>query len=202
MVKPSRGSEETDGLIPPPFDPFPSKNYSVIYADPPWHYAGGKQHNGKVATSEALKHYPTVKDKVLKTLPIASIAEDKCILFLWVTSPKLHHAIDIGQTWGFTYKTVAFVWDKEIVNPGSYTMSQVELVLAFTRGGIPGNGRNDSIKRGFRNIRQLVQARRTDHSRKPMEVAHRIERMFPNHSKIELFARDVKPRWDSWGLEV
>ena len=75
-------------------------------------------------------------------------------------------------------------------------MSQCELCLVFKRGKIP-------TPRGARNVRQLVTERRTEHSRKPVEVRRRIEEMFPRQRKIELFARDAGVHgWDTWGADV
>src|SRR5690606_6575642 len=92
-------------------------------------------------------------------------------------------------------KTVAFVWNKMVHNPGRYTLSYCELCLLFKRGRIPS-------PRGARNVKQLVNERRGEHSEKPAEVRRRIERMFPQQSKIELFARAQIKGWTAWGLDV
>ena len=180
-----------------PFPPLPQRRYAVIYADPPWDYKGQLQHAGagNNDTGGAVRHFPTVTTADLKHLPILEIADDNCLLFLWATSPHLDQAIDLGKAWGFDWATVAFVWDKQRVNPGYYTMSQCELCLVFKRGRIP-------TPRGARNVRQLVSELRSRHSAKPEEVRHRIEDMFPTQRKIELFARVPADGWTSWGLEV
>ena len=67
------------------------------------------------------------------------------------------------MAWGFGYKTVGVVWDKQYINPGNYTMSQWELCLIFKRGRIPQ-------PRGSRNVQQLVSSMRGKHSEKPWEV--------------------------------
>ena len=178
------------------FPPLPRERFGILYADPPWDYKGQLQHAGPASgdTGGAVRHYPTVTLDDLKTLPVADVAEDHSLLFLWATSPHLDQAIELGKAWGFAWATVAFVWDKERVNPGHYTMSQCELCLVFRRGRIP-------TPRGARNERQLVRAPRGAHSQKPEEVRHRIERMFPDQRKIELFARCEVPGWFAWGLE-
>jgi site-specific DNA-methyltransferase (adenine-specific) len=43
---------------------------------------------------------------------------------------------------------------------------------------------------------------RGKHSAKPEEVRGRIERMFPDQAKLELFAREMVDGWDSHGDEV
>ena len=174
--------------------PFPNKKYGIVYADPPWDYRGQKQHKGagKKDSGGAISHYPTVKVSEMKQWNIHTICKEDCLLFMWTSSPHLDQAIELGKSWGFSYATVAFVWDKVRVNPGFYTMSQCELCLCFKRGKIPQ-------PRGLRNIRQLVTSLRTGHSEKPNEVRNRIFKMFPIQSKIELFARKTFEGWDFWG---
>ena len=185
----------------------PNKKYDVIYADPPWDYNGKMQYDKssiktinigfqkEIFISAANFQYPTLSLKELKELDIKSISANDCILFLWTTGPQFANAIELGLAWGFDYKTVAFVWDKQIHNPGHYTLSQTEFVLAFKKGKFPQ-------PRGERNVRQLISSPRRKHSEKPDEVIEGITRMFPTQKKIELFARRNYIGWDSWGLDM
>ena len=189
------------------FPKLPKKKYSVIYADPPWHYNGKMQFDRSgmkevndgwrrdIFISAAAFKYPTLKLSELSQLNVESITEEDSLLFLWTTNPHLAQAIELGHAWGFEYKTVAFVWNKMVHNPGQYTLSYCELCLLFKRGRIPQ-------PRGARNIRQLVEEPRQSHSKKPKCVAENIVRMFPNQNRIELFAREQQPDWDAWGLET
>jgi len=174
-------------------------NYSIIYADPPWDYAGRVQHGGTSAgyTSGAATFYPTMTPRELMNLPVRELSARKAILFLWTTGPQFEIAVNVAKVWGFTFKTVAFVWDKVLLNPGAYTMSQCEYVLACVRGCIPK-------PRGSRNERQYLCERRSGHSRKPAEIRTRIDRMFPRSSlkRVELFAVERVEGWDYWGYGV
>lgn len=193
--------------LPEFYPDLPEKKYSIIYADPPWDYGGKLQFDKSskgvdeidfsknIFISSANFKYPTVKLPVLKRIPIHEIAENDCLLFMWVTNPHLAQGIELAQAWGFQYRTVAFVWDKMVHNPGKYTLSNCELCLVFKRGRIPQ-------PRGARNIMQLVRVPRGAHSEKPIEVQKRIEAMFPTQGKIELFARRKPENWDVWGLDV
>ncbi|MYB23225.1 MAG: transcriptional regulator [Chloroflexi bacterium] len=188
--------------VPVEFPPLPALDpggrYPIIYADPPWDYKGQLQHSGPGSgdSGGAIRHYNTLRLQDLMELDVASIAAADSLLFLWATSPHLDQAVGLGNAWAFEWATVAFVWDKQRVNPGFYTMSQCELCLVFKRGRIPA-------PRGARNVRQLVSEPRAEHSRKPAEVRRRIEAMFPEQRKIELFARDTDiPGWDTWGEEI
>ena len=185
----------------------PNEKYDVIYADPPWDYGGKMQYDRSsiksqnvgferdIFISAANFKYPTLKLKDLKELDVDSIAADDCILFMWTTGPQLANSIELGKAWGFEYKTVAFVWDKQVHNPGRYTLSQTEFVLAFKKGRFPS-------PRGARNVRQLLSVHRGEHSEKPEQVIDGITRMFPLQKKIELFARKNYAGWDNWGLEI
>ena len=170
--------------------------FEILYADPPWEY-GNVQHNGKgrPTTGGAATHYPTMTIADLKRLDVPSITAPDALMFMWSSSPHLDQAVDLLRAWGFKWATVGFVWDKQRVNPGFYTMSQCELCLVGKRGRIP-------TPRGARNVRQFVSSLRGEHSEKPAEVRTRIEAMFPTQSKIELFARVRSPGWHAWGNEV
>jgi N6-adenosine-specific RNA methylase IME4 len=172
--------------------------YDILYADPPWDYGAERtQHNGKggKATGSASGHYDVMTVKDLARLDVNSIAKPDALLFMWTSSPHLDQAIDLMTAWGFKYVTVGFVWDKQRVNPGYYTMSQCELCLIGKKGKIP-------VPRGARNVRQFVSSLRTEHSEKPAEVRDRIAVMFPTQRKVELFARTRTEGWDSWGNEI
>lgn len=189
------------------YPPLPAFKYDILYADPPWDYGGKTQydksgtraHNPnfthKIFLSAANFQYPTLPLKELMELPVATITAEDALLFLWTTGPQLERAMRLGCAWGFTYQTVAFVWNKLRHNPGHYTLSQTEFVLLFKHGRIPQ-------PRGARNVRQYVEAERQKHSEKPQDVLDGITKMFPTQRKIELFARKRNDGWDAWGLDV
>jgi len=193
--------------LPELYPDLPQEKYDIIYADPPWDYGGKMQFDKSSSSSDKIDwtknifissanfKYPTLKMRDLKKIPVTEIAKDDCLLFMWVTNPHLAQGIDLAQHWGFEYKTVAFVWDKMVHNPGKYTMSYCELCLVFKRGKIP-------LPRGTRNEKQLLSSPRGQHSVKPSEVRDAIERMFPSQKKIEMFARANPDNWDVWGLDV
>ena len=141
------------------FPELPKQVFEIVYADPPWDYKGQLQHAGPGSgdSGGAVRHYPTVTLEDLKTLPVARIAAQDSLLFLWATNPHLDQAIDLGKAWGFDWATVAFVWDKRKTNPGFYTLSQCELCLKLPQ------------PRGARNIRQLVSAERGLFKRVPRQ---------------------------------
>jgi N6-adenosine-specific RNA methylase IME4 len=131
----------------------------------------------------------------LAVLPIRSLLANNAIAFIWTTGPQLEVTLKLLPFWGLKYKTVAFVWNKIKVNPGAYTMSQIEFVIAAIHGAIPK-------PRGARGVRQYLIEKRTTHSRKPSEIRDRIVKMFPTQRKLEMFAREAAAGWDRWGNEA
>lgn len=192
-----------EGLYPE----LPEQKFDIIYADPPWDYGGKLQFDKSSKSKEELDRdrnifissagfkYPTLKTPELMKLPVKDISHNDSLLFMWATNPHLAQAIELGKAWGFEYRTVAFVWDKMVHNPGKYTLSYCELCLLFKRGKIPS-------PRGARNVKQLIRVPRTAHSEKPLEVLQGIEKMFPTQDRIELFARRKVKGWSAWGLDV
>ena len=177
--------------------PFPDKKYDIIYADPPWGGAGQICRGDDVYVIEDV--YPTMPIKEICGLPVSDITADNALLFCWTGGLNLKDTIQVGESWGFVYKTIAFNWYKHRPVKACYTLPETEIVLLFKRGKIP-------LPRGKRNIRQFLSCNKGGHSVKPLEIQHRITEMFPTQSKIELFARPMEMTkmdgWDYWGNEV
>ena len=114
------------------------KKYSIIYADPPWAYRTySKKGQGRSAES----HYPTMCIEDIKALPVGELAAKDCALFLWITFPCLCEALEVLTAWGFSYKTVAFVWVKQnrrnddlFTGMGYWTRANAEICILATKG--------------------------------------------------------------------
>jgi N6-adenosine-specific RNA methylase IME4 len=48
----------------------------------------------------------------------------------------------------------------------------------------------------------LIKERRGKHSEKPAFLQQKLEELFPNVPKLEMFARKPRDGWDVWGNEV
>lgn len=173
------------------------KKYKVIYADPPWNYrVWNNKENGRSAES----HYATMKIEDIKKMPIDILADKDCALFLWITFPLLNEMNDLLNAWGFTYKTVAFVWVKQnkksdslFWGMGYWTRANAELCILATKG---------NPKRCCKGVHQVILSHIEEHSKKPEEARKRIERLMGEGAKIELFAREKVEGWDVWGNEA
>jgi N6-adenosine-specific RNA methylase IME4 len=171
------------------------RKYGAIYADPPWSF---RNWSAKGTGRNAISHYDCLDFSALSALPVADLAADDCVLFLWATDPLVPRAFELIRTWGFEYKTVAFYWVKLNAKPkheadfGYWTRANPEQCLLATRGKPP---------RQAKDVRRLVIEKRREHSRKPDCVRERIERLVAG-PYLELFARETKRGWDCWGNQV
>jgi len=176
--------------------PFPNKKYQIIYADPPWSYKDKALAGNRGAGCK----YQTLDKNYLDNLPVTQITDKNCILFLWVTMPKLNECWDLIEKWGFKYKTVAFTWVKRnkksnswFWGMGNWTRANAELCLLATKG---------KPKRINAGIHSIIDTSIEEHSKKPNEVRKRIVKLVGDLPRIELFAREKIKGWDAWGNEV
>ena len=173
------------------------KKYSIIYADPPWAYRTySKKGKGRSAES----HYPTMDIEAIKALPIRELAAKDCALFLWITFPCMQEAFQVLDAWGFSYKTVAFVWVKQnrisdslFTGMGYWTRANAEICILATKG---------YPKRVNSGVHQDIMSHIEQHSKKPDEARNRIVQLMGDLPRIELFARQSPDGWDVWGNEV
>jgi len=165
--------------------------YGAMLCDPPWAF---RTYSKKDVTPhrKTVDHYTTMGLPALERIPVRDWAARDCALFLWAVDSHLDQAIALGQTWGFEYKTIAFVWTKGHIGMGYWTRKQAEICLLFTRG---------KPKRKSCGVPQHIAAPRREHSRKPDEIYTRIEGLV-NGPYLEMFARQRWLRWDQWGNEV
>lgn len=101
----------------------------------------------------------------LCALPVETLAEKDCLLFLWATFPQLPEALRLIRAWGFTFKTVAFVWLKLnkksptwFYGLGYWTRGNAEICLLAKRGK-PGAAAPVSISLLFPLWRNTAKSR-------------------------------------------
>lgn len=179
-------------------DIYNTKNkYNIIYADPPWKY---KVYSKKGQGRSAENHYKTMSINEICNLPVKNITQDNCILFMWMTFPTLKEGLEVIEKWGFTYKTVGFVWIKKnkkkdslFMGLGFWTRTNAEICIIATKG---------KLKRKSMKVHQVIISAIEEHSKKPDETRERIVELIGDLSRIELFARQKAEGWDCWGDEV
>jgi N6-adenosine-specific RNA methylase IME4 len=172
--------------------------FKTILADPPWRFQNS---TGKVAPEhKRLARYPTLSLQEILDIPVNSIAEDNCHLYLWVPNALLAEGLETMKKWGFTYKT-NIVWYKirkdggpDGRGVGFYFRNVTEIVLF----GIKGSMR--TLKPGRTQV-NIVRTRKREHSRKPDELYDIIESCSPG-PYLELFSRGKREGWSVWGNQI
>lgn len=203
------------------FDTANQKNqYDLMLLDPPWNFETySKAGEGRNAS----QHYLTQGLEWIKSLPVKKLLNPKRgAVVMWTTDTHLEQAFEVFKAWGIKYKTVALYWakinksakkealnvDKDFfmgmgyygrANPepallGLTEESEVDISLLGTSAKAP--------TRVDAGVRKLMVDYRREHSRKPDDTHTRLERLFGEVPRIELFARESRPGWDTWGLEA
>ncbi len=185
-----------------PFAGLRRNGYDCIVVDIPWSF---KVYSRKGEGRSALRHYKVMTLKDVKALPIADLAKPNTHLMMWCTAPNLEQGFAVGKTWGFEYSSRFIEWvklrkntspiywhhDDFSVGMGFTTRKNSEPCLLFTKG---------NPKRHDKSVRELLITARREHSRKPDEFRHRVDKYVGPDAKVcELFARSTFPGWDYWG---
>jgi len=169
--------------------PFPDKKYKIIYADPPWQYENKKTGGSNSSGSE--QKYETMSYEELANLPIQSITDEDCILFLWATIPLLPLGVSLMNDWGFKYKT-SLVWFKSnSYGLGYWFRGMTEILLIGVSGKV----------KPFRSqMPNCISCPIQKHSKKPDRFRQIISSITKDlQPRIELFARMKIHGWDTWG---
>jgi N6-adenosine-specific RNA methylase IME4 len=165
------------------------QKYPVIYADPPWRYEYVETESRAIENQ-----YPTMELAEICALPVAALATEHAVLFLWVSNPKLEEGMAVIKAWGFQYRT-CMAWVKDRPGMGYYVRQQHELLLIAKRGEPP-------MPLPANRPASVITAPRLKHSAKPVEFCEAIERMYPELPKIELFSRAPRDGWAAWGNQA
>ncbi len=169
--------------------------FACILADPPWAF---RTYSGDGVPTQAADPYATMNATALQALPVAEAAAPDAALFMWVVDSNLPEALALSESWGFAFKTCAFVWVKSKpggwphVGMGYWTRKQTEQCWLFTRG---------SPKRLSKGVEQIIHCPRGAHSAKPEIQYERIEALVGG-PYLELFARNTRAGWSAWGNQV
>lgn len=174
-------TQATATLAPPE-----AGSYRTLVADPPWQYSN------TATRGSAEDHYPTMTLDAIKAMRVpVEWAADDAHLYLWVTNNFIREGFEVVEAWGFEYRT-CLTWVKPQIGMGNYFRSRTEHVLFAIKGRLPT---------AERDVSNVIDAPRTQHSRKPDVFYDLVERMSPE-PRLELFARRRRLGWDVWGAEA
>ena len=177
------------------FDPLPLFCADLMVVDPPSDF---DNYSTKGEAKGPRAQYETMSNDAIAALPVGHLAGSHCWLLLWGTAPKLNVNIRWLEGWGFKYVT-ELVWDKrhksgkKARGTGYVARNRHESVLIGKIGEPLYRKPFDSLFEGVRR----------EHSRKPDEFYAAADRFVPAHyRKLDLFARQSRPGWTTWGREA
>ena len=175
------------------------ETYGLIYADPPWKQSKGGKKSVREKSSGKPLDYPTCSlDEIREHLRLATeFTTENSILFLWTIDKYLFEAQQIAESLG--YKLHArMIWDKVTGIPAAFTVRYGhEYLLYMYKGKLTPVARDERGK-----IHTVFRERATKHSKKPNVAYEIIERLYPDLKKLEMYARETRDGWDSFGNEV
>jgi N6-adenosine-specific RNA methylase IME4 len=180
----------------------PAGPFSTIVADPPWTYTYSTRKTEAAGTGwhgAAQRHYKTMTMAEIAAMPIADLAHDDAVLWLWIVNPMLPRCIEVARAWGFEYrglltwaKTARADPTKPFIGTGYWLRGATEHAVLAVRG---------KPKPLVRNVPTWFSAPPTRHSEKP-EAATRIFETYIDGPRLELFARRPRDGWTTWGNEI
>ena len=173
--------------------------YEIIYSDPPWPQKKGNVRKCRPNQGKELDYNTISLDKCfLEQDRFFNQGAERHKVFMWAIDKFLHETEKAMQDRG--YKLHArFVWDKGNGIAPAYTVRfSHEYLLWFYKPGKMLMPRKEC--RG--KYTTILREDSTYHSHKPVCVYEMIEDMFPDTVKIELFARNKRDGWISWGNEI
>ncbi len=180
----------------------------LIMADPPWRF---ELYSDRGEEKSPQAKYATMSMDEIAAMPVRSLGRRDCVLWLWATWPMLQAQIGIVQAWGFRYVTGG-AWVKRTVNNKLAFGTGYRLRSASEPFLIGVSGEPDTA----RDVRNVVEGRVREHSRKP-DTAFRAAEQLVMHGKtheqfraehgracglVELFSRETRAGWASWGNET
>ena len=163
--------------------------YDVIYADPAWRYDFSKSKNRDVENQ-----YPTMTIDDICNLPVNNMTNENAVLYMWATAPKLPEAMKVIEAWGFKYVTHG-IWDKEMIGMGYWFRGQHELLMVAKKGKF-------SPPPSTMRISSVMKEKRGKHSKKPDFIRNLIKEWYPSAARLEMFCREEKQGWHTWGNEA
>lgn len=175
------------------------KRYSVIVSDPPWKLEKGGKKNVRPNSSGGELDYDTIDlDEIerIQTDFFYKHAENEHILFCWTIDKYLHQTEEMLKRIG--YKIHArMIWNKVTGIPAAFTIrfGHEYLLYCYSRKLLPVA----KAERG--KIHSVFTEQVKRHSQKPEISYEIIERLYPDATKLEMYARTVREGWDGWGNE-
>ena len=167
--------------------------YNLIVVDPPWDI---KKLTRKARPNQIKMDYSVMTLDEIKSLSIARIADDPCILFLWTIQKYLFSSLDVLTAWGFNH-LLTMTWEKTYGRSSGMPLFGFRWNVEFI---LVGYNVKPQLWPKHKLIPAAFSAENKGHSIKPDEFYTMVEHL--GDRRIDIFARKKRNGWDAWGDEV
>jgi N6-adenosine-specific RNA methylase IME4 len=168
--------------------------FDVAMIDCPWPFEVYSE-RGSAKSPEA--QYETMTMDDIARLPVGDLLAPSGVLFMWGTWPLFDKQAAIMRRWGIEPRTGG-AWAKRTAT-GKLRWGTGYLLRSvcepFLIGTLPDSGFRGSSETN------LIDGLAREHSRKPDEAYALIERIMPNARRADIFSRQTRAGWTSWGRE-
>lgn len=176
----------------------PLNTYKTIVADPPWLPTLGASWNSSYNDKgRPHRQYPTMTLDAIKELKVP--ADNQSHLYLWAIAQHVDWAYEVAAAWGFE-SVILWTWRKPGLGVGRFRCNS-EHILVCRKGSRHGNPFGNGGRHAQATNGTVFDWPRHRHSQKPEDFFSLIQSLSPG-PYLEMFARDTRLGWDSWGNEV
>ena len=187
-----------------PFEPLRPFAFDLVNVDPPWNF---DLRSAKGETKSPQAQYATMTLDEVRRLPVGDLLAPGGVAIMWTTWPLVAAGAhtEVVRAWGLKAVTGGG-WAKRTASgklrwgPGYVARSLHEPYIIASLPNADWSGAS------FPNLVETLEADSLDglareHSRKPDEFYASVEAAWPDARRADLFARQSRLGWTTWGLE-
>jgi N6-adenosine-specific RNA methylase IME4 len=185
------------------FGDLPMFGFDVGMIDCPWPfetYSDAGQEKGPEA------HYQTMSMDDIAALPVGDLFGNGGLLMHWCTWPLIDQQAEIMRGWGFNVVTGGS-WAKRTAS-GKLRWGTGYVLRSVCEPFLIGSlnrktARGSSLTNMIETLEDaVIDGLAREHSRKPDEAYSLVEALTPGTRRVDLFSRQSRPGWTSWGNEA
>ncbi|XP_039249585.2 N(6)-adenine-specific methyltransferase METTL4-like [Styela clava] len=172
-----------------------SGGFNIIVIDPPWENKSAKRGS----------KYPWLSLKEILSVPLDKLMDENCLVFVWVTNKQKYHKFirnDLFPKYNIHF-TCEWHWVK-VTTQGQPVFDFDSVHKRPYETIIIGQTWKHKCNEKHIEPTVITSVPCTIHSHKPPldKIIRTLVTDFPNPKCLELFARNLLPKWTSWGNEV
>lgn len=189
-----------------PFRGLQRFDYDFGMIDPPWSFELWSD-KGQAKSPQA--QYECMELDEIAAMPMGELFREHAGVWLWCTWPLLVRGdhLELLRRWNLTPVTGG-AWAKRTRRgklrwgPGFVIRSVCEPFIIARRGS-DLKLRGTSVANLIDHVAEhMIDGLAREHSRKPDEAYFACEKLAPAARRCDVFSRQRRPGWDSWGREV